>query len=162
MTGLAIAQEFLGLSLDTEDMVRLTQRKLEDLRQRLVKWPPERREATGREVLYLAGKLYHAAYVVQPGRYFVHRLLRLANLHLTGEEPRVGGDTWGRLRRKAETARRLELTPVFVADVGWWRLIVNQERPEAGERLTATFFRFVKREPSAIIAWRQACGGDMG
>ena len=77
ITGWATAQEVLGLWLDTEDMmVGLPQRKLEDLRQRLAKWPPERRKATVREVLSLAGKLHHhAAYVVRTGRYFVHRLL---------------------------------------------------------------------------------------
>lgn len=31
-------------------------------------------------------KLDHAVYVVQPGRYFVNRLLRLANLYPTGEK----------------------------------------------------------------------------
>ena len=110
----------------------------------------------------MAGKLHHAAYVVRPGRYFVHRLLRLANLHLTGEESRGGGDAWGRLRRKAEAERRLDLTPEFMADVGWWRWFVNQERPEAGERLTAPFFRFVKQEPSRhwfSDASYQAVGG---
>ena len=77
MTGRSTAQEVLGRWLDTEDMtVRLPQRKLEDLRQRLANWLPERREATDREVLSLAGKLHHAAYVVRPGRCFVHRLLR--------------------------------------------------------------------------------------
>ena len=55
-------QEVLGLWLDTQDMtVGLPQKKLEDLRQRLAKWPPEWREATVREVLSLAGKLHHAA-----------------------------------------------------------------------------------------------------
>ena len=87
--------------------VGLLQRKLEDLQQRLATWLPERREETVREVLSLAGKLHHAAYVVRPRRYFVRRLLRLTNQHLT-EESSGGGDAWGRLRRKAEAERRLE------------------------------------------------------
>ena len=95
--------------MDTEDMVvGLPQRKLDDLRQRPVSWPPERREATVQEVLPLARKLHHAAYVVRPGRYFVHKLLRLANLHLTGEDSRGGGDAWGQ-------------TPTFMADAERWR-----------------------------------------
>ena len=62
MTGWATEQDVLGLWLDTQDMtVGLPQKKLEDLRQRLAKWPPEWREATVREVLSLAGKLHHAA-----------------------------------------------------------------------------------------------------
>ena len=57
MTGWATAQEVLGLWLDTEDMtVGLSQRKLEDLRQRLAGWPPERKESTVQEVLSLAKK----------------------------------------------------------------------------------------------------------
>ena len=94
--------------MDTEDItVRLPQRTLEDLRQRLASWPPERREATVREGLSLAGKLHHAAYVVRPGLCFVHRLLLLANLYLTGKESREGRDAWGRLWKKTEANRKL-------------------------------------------------------
>ena len=106
MTGWTTVLEVLGLWLDTEDMtVGLPQRKLEDLRQRLANWLPERREEAVREVLSLAGKLHHAAYVVRPGHYFVRRLLWLANLHLTGEiqegEGTRGEDFVGRQRRRA-------------------------------------------------------------
>ena len=163
MTGWVTAQEILGFWVDTEEMtVGLPERKLDDLRHRLGCWPPGRREATVREVLSLAGKLHHAAYVVRPGRYFVHRLLRLANLHLTGEELRGGGDAWGRLRKNAEAERTVALTREFMADVGWWRWFVHQERWKKGERLTAPFFRFVKQEPSRrwfSDASYQAVGG---
>ena len=82
----------LGLWVDTEDVtVRLPQRKVEGLRQRLASWPPEQREATAREVLSLAGKLHHVAYV-QP----------LPNAHLTEKESRGRGDAWGRFRKRAE------------------------------------------------------------
>ena len=142
--------------MDTEDMVvGLPQRKLDDLRQRPVSWPPERREATVQEVLPLARKLHHAAYVVRPGWYIVDRLLRLVN--------RVEGECRvGRLRKKAEAGRRLELTPEFMADVGWWRWLVDQKRWKIGERQTVPFFRFVKQEPSKqwfSDASYQAVGG---
>lgn len=79
-------------------------RKLVDLRHRLESWFPRRREATGRKVLSLARKLHHAACVIRQGWYFVHSLImRLANLHVNGEELRGGGDTWGGLRKKEET-----------------------------------------------------------
>ena len=99
ITGWATALKVLGLWLDMEDMtVGLPQRKLEDLRQRLANWLPERWEATVQEVLSLAGKLHHPAYVVRPG------LLRLAKLHLTGEsregEETRGADFGGRQRRR--------------------------------------------------------------
>ena len=79
----------------------------------------------------------------------------------------------GRLRKKAQTKRRLELTPEFMADVVWWRWFVNQERLGTGEWLTAPFFRFVEQEPPrqwfldasyrlwAGIVRRQVGGGDM-
>jgi len=90
-------------SLDTRDMtVGLPQRKLEDLRQRLKTSTPRRREAIVREVLSLAGKLHHAAYVAQRGRYFLYSVLRLANLYITGDELRGGGEAWCRLREKSE------------------------------------------------------------
>ena len=149
ITGWSIAQDILGLWGDTEDMtVGLLQRKLEDLRQRLANWPPERREATVREVLSLAMKMHHVSYMVPPGQYFVDRLLRLGNLHLAGEESRGGRDAWGRLRKKTEAERRLELTPELMADVRWWRRFMNQEKWRTGERFIALFFRLVKQEPS--------------
>ena len=36
---------------------------------------------------------------------------------------------------------RLELTPEFMADMGWWRWIVNQDRWKAEERLIAPFLK---------------------
>ena len=93
--------------------VGLPQRKREDLRQRLANWPPERREATVREVLF--SREAAPCGVRSPVKaVFVHRPLRLVN--------RVEGECRvGRLRKKAEAGRRLELTPEFMADVGWWR-----------------------------------------
>lgn len=70
--------------------VRFLQRKLDDLRRRLESWSPRRREATGRKVLSLARKLHDAAYIIRQGRYFVHSLLRLANLHVNREKLREG------------------------------------------------------------------------
>ena len=64
------------------------------------------------------GKLYNAVYVVRPGRYVVHRLLRLVKLHLIGEESRSGGDALDRLRKKVKAERGLKLTPEFMEDVG--------------------------------------------
>jgi len=83
MTGWSTAHDIIESWVDTEDVVTgLLQRKLEDLRQRLASWLPERREATVRDVLWLARKLHHAAYAVWPGRYLFQRFLRLVNLHL--------------------------------------------------------------------------------
>lgn len=106
--------------VDTEDMtVRLSQRNLENLRKRLWDWPHRRRDAIVREVLSLTRKLNHAAYIVRPRRYFVHMLLLLANLQLTGKESRGVGGAWDRLRKEEEAERRQELTPEFMADEGW-------------------------------------------
>ena len=93
MTGWATAQEVLGLWLDTEDMtVGRPLRKLEDLRQRLAKWPPERREATVREVLSLAGKLHHAEYrTLISGR---HSTVTLLGGHSNEAQRKLANSEW--------------------------------------------------------------------
>ena len=68
-------QEVLGFDLDTERMtISLPARKVLELRNLLEEWSAWRSTATVRELLVLAGKLHHAAYVIRPGRYFVRRL----------------------------------------------------------------------------------------
>jgi len=88
----------------------------------------------------LVEKLHYAACLVRSRWYFVHKLLRLVNLHLTGEERRGDGDTWARLRKAANAERQLDSTPEFMADVGWWGWFVNQSIRKAGERITDSFF----------------------
>ena len=44
-----------------------------------------------RDVLVLAGKIHHTAFVVRAGWFFVRRLLKLNKLHLNGDE-RAGGE----------------------------------------------------------------------
>ena len=91
-------QKVLGYDIDTESMaIALPTRKVDHLRARVAKWTAERQSATVREVLVLAGKLHHASFVIRPGRYFVRRLLRLSNLHLSGTE-RAGGGSVGQLQ----------------------------------------------------------------
>ena len=51
----------------------------------------------------LSGKLHHASFVIQPGRYFVRRLLRLSDLHLSGAERTSGG---GKSGAGAESGRK--------------------------------------------------------
>ena len=64
VTGWATQQEVLGYGIGTESMtIALPERKADDLRQRVAEWPPERETATMKQVLVLAGKLYHAFYV---------------------------------------------------------------------------------------------------
>ena len=69
-------------------------------------WRTGYRNGGRKQSLSLAGKLHHAEYVVRPGRYFVRRLLRLANPHLTGEsregEGTRGADFGGRQRRRGD------------------------------------------------------------
>ena len=80
-------QEVLGFDLDTERIsISLPGRKKNELREMLQEWSEERSNAAVREVLVIAGKLHHAAYVTRPGRYFVRRLLQLSKLHLNGQE----------------------------------------------------------------------------
>ena len=86
-----LQQEVLGFDLDTEKMtLSLPARKSRELQELLEDWPPWKRTATEREVLVLAGKMYHVAYVIRPVKYSVRRLLQLSNLHLNGQEKRGG------------------------------------------------------------------------
>ena len=98
VTDWAPQQEVLGFDLDTERMtIPLPARKVLELRKLLKKRPAGASTATVWEVLVLAAKLHHAAYVIRPGRYFVRRLL-----HLSREGGgRVSGEGVGR-RRKLE------------------------------------------------------------
>ena len=139
----------LGWLVDTEaGTISLPEQKVQDLRERLAEWPPHRKQATVREVLVLAGKLHHAAFVIRPGRYFVHRLLQLAGLHLNGMERAGGGDAWGRHRRKAHARKVVQLTWEFMAEVGWWRWYLGEGAGEVGSRITAASFSFAKQVPS--------------
>lgn len=94
---------------------------------------------TVREVLLLAGKLHHAVYKVWPGRFFVHRLLWLADLHLTEVKLRGGGGDWGSFWKNINMERIVEQTPEFIVDKSWWRWFVHKERWKRGKRLTAPF-----------------------
>ena len=81
VTDSAPQQEVLGFDLDRDKMtISLPVRKVKELRELLEEWPAGRSTATVREVLVLAGKLHHAAYVIRPGRYFVQQLLQLSKL----------------------------------------------------------------------------------
>ena len=56
--------------------------KANDLEELLLnQWPLGRRQASARDVLSVAGKLWNFTYVVRTRRYFVRRLLRLTGLH---------------------------------------------------------------------------------
>ena len=97
VTDSAPQQEVLGFDLDRDKMtISLPVRKVKELRELLEEWPAGRSTATVREVLVLAGKLHHAAYVIRRGTYFVHLLLQLSGLHLNGQEKRGRGSAWGR------------------------------------------------------------------
>ena len=70
VTDWAPQQEVLGFNLDTEKMtISLPPRNIRELQELLDEWPEARLTATVREVLVLAGKLHHGAYVTRPWRY---------------------------------------------------------------------------------------------
>ena len=143
VTDWATRQEVPGFDLDTERMtISLLGRKINELRDMLQEWTEKRNNATVREVLVLAGKLHHVAYVIRPGRYFVRRFLQLSKLHMKGQEKRRGGG--GRERKKAGAERVLYLTE-FMADVEWWRWCMTEGLDGRGEDLAVPFFRFVKQ-----------------
>ena len=99
--------------------ISLPKRKVDEPRARLADWQAGRPTATVREALVLAGKLRHASFVIQPGRYLICRLLQLFNLHLDGVERAGGVGACGRFRKQKEAGRGLRLSREFLADVGW-------------------------------------------
>ena len=95
MTDWATQQEVLGFDLGTERMtISLPARMISEFQKMLEDWPDGGRTVMVREVLVLAGKLNHVAYVSRPGRYFVRRLPQLSKLHLNGQE-NSGGERPG-------------------------------------------------------------------
>ncbi len=75
--GPTVALEFLGLEVNTADMVvRLPERKVVELKGLLQQWL-DKKAIPRRELESLVGKLAHAAQVVQPGKTFMRRLFEL-------------------------------------------------------------------------------------
>eukprot|EP00752_Nemacystus_decipiens_P007888 g7048.t1 len=147
-TNWAPAMEIQGYWVDTESLtIGLPDRKVAQIRDMLEKWPADRTTATVGEVLSLAGKLHHAAFVIRPARYYVRRLLQLSNLHLSGSEKAGSGEVWGAQRKAAEQKRRLKLTPEFMADVGWWRWYLGRAECKVGESITSPAFTFAEQKP---------------
>jgi len=73
----------LGFTINSHTMRISFPREKADAIKRLLleQWPLNRKRATARDVLSMAGKLWNLTYVVRAGRYFVWRLLRLTGLH---------------------------------------------------------------------------------
>ena len=68
---------FLGIELDTRQMVRrLPPNKLKELKELVVEWLP-RKACRVRDLQSLVGKLQHACKVVRPGRTFLRRMFEL-------------------------------------------------------------------------------------
>ena len=142
----------LGWVVDTRrGTLSLQEERVAELREMLEQWPSTRTHATVKEVLVLAGKLHHAAFVIRPGRYFVRRLLQLAGLHLNGVERAGGGDAWGRERKRAQAKRVLTLDEEFMADVGWWRWYMEREEKEVGGEIAAPSFSFAQQIASRTV-----------
>ncbi len=75
--GPTVALEFLGLEVNTADMVvMLPERKVVELKGLLQQWL-DKKAIPRRELESLVGKLAHAAQVVQPGKTFMRRLFEL-------------------------------------------------------------------------------------
>ena len=68
---------FLGIELDTREMVRrLPRKKVSELRDLVKKWS-QRKSCLVKDLQSLVGKLMHACKVVRPGRSFLGRMLEL-------------------------------------------------------------------------------------
>lgn len=154
--------EVLFFFSDTDELtVSLPIRKSKELKEKLAQWTCSRETATVKGVLVLAAKLYQAALVARPGRCFMRRLLQLCELHLNGDEVKIGGNVWGRHRKKGDAKIVFRMTHDFLADVAWWRcyLILGEER--GGERLYASIIclRYCSQERVGSLTRRSASLG---
>ena len=86
--------------------ISLPRWKIDELRKTPEDWPGERNKATVREVLVLARKLHHVAYVIRPEEGV--RAAASAAEQATSywaRESGGGGGAWGKGRRKAEAKK---------------------------------------------------------
>ena len=125
-----------------------TRAKPETIKRLLVDhWPTSRRDATARDVLSIAGKLWNLTYVVRPGGYFVWRLLRLTGLH-DERDPR--NQSVVRLGRD------------FHADLLFWNWAINHKLLQVVEAASApcytTLKRLAKRHHSSDVSFEAVCG----
>ncbi len=99
--GPATAITFLGIELDTVDMMlRLPRAKVARLRREIDRWL-RRRCCTKRDLQSLIGLLQHASCVVRPGRTFLRRLISLLSV---AKKPH----------------HRIRLNRGFRSDLSWW------------------------------------------
>ena len=89
----------------------------------LDQWPASRRQEKARDVLGMAGRLWNRTYVLQAGRYFVWRLLRLTGLH----------DSRGSKKQN----HTVELGREVHADLLFWTRAIDHELLLEGEVLRA-------------------------
>ena len=91
---------FLGIELDSNNMVcRLPEKKLRELQVLVAQWLG-RKSCTRKELQSLVGKLQHACKVVRPGRTFLRRLFEL-------------------LRVAGKPHHHIHLTAAFRSDLYW-------------------------------------------
>ncbi|XP_077997369.1 uncharacterized protein LOC144450599 [Glandiceps talaboti] len=101
VTSPSTIMEFLGITLDTENMeARVSQDRINEITEELHTWT-QKTKASKREILSLIGKLSFITCVCRPGRTFLRRLIdtskKLKHLH-----------------------HKIRLTKAFKLDLQWW------------------------------------------
>ena len=93
----------LGFTINSHTMrISFPREKGNDIKMLLLdQGPLSRRRASATDVLSVVGKLWDLTYVVQEGRHFLRRLLRLTGLHdsSAGKKPEPHGRAWQRVLR---------------------------------------------------------------
>ena len=89
------------------------------------KWPQSKREATARDALSMAGKLWNLTYLIRAGRYVVWRLLPLTGLRNSGSSKKQN--------------RTLGLGREFHADLLFWKWATGHELLVEGEAIGACY-----------------------
>ena len=106
LEGPATVLTFLGIEIDTKEMIlRLPMTKLIEL-QGLVSTRLGKKSCLKRELQSLAGKLQHACKVVRPGRTFLRRVFEL-------------------LKITAKKHHHIRLNAMFRSDMLWWSMFLS-------------------------------------
>ena len=129
--------DLLGVDINLNDLtLSLPAKKVERLLHMLnVEWPPERTEATPRDIMRLCGRLRAMSLCVRPGRYFLRRIIDNVKVYY---------------QRGCTLDTTINLMEGLHADLAVWRALVNH--PELlRDEFAMPLYNHVKRKPAFLV-----------
>ena len=131
--------------------------KMERLRDILSDWPSGREVASEAELRSLIARLLHLCEVVQPGKYFVRRMLN----HVGLPPVRAWGAKFHTSHSRAASYPRIQSGHEFHTDMSFSRLLVAGGLCSSTGCFSAPLYRRYS-QPPAFTLWSDASGDAMG